>query len=120
MVDDQNTPMAAATANAATKDEALPKPELPTAQDPASGTMTAFIDIQIPTWNLGERIPIAPQVWDADTPQVGVGAAEDEVDIINLDDSETTPAAAEPLKQRRRRSARKNESDRRNRRPMAS
>jgi hypothetical protein len=99
MVDDQTTPMAAATANAAAKDEALPEPELPKAQEPAAGTTTAFTDIQIPTWNLGERIPIAPQVWDANTPQVGVGAAEDEVHIINLDDSETTPAAAEPLKQ---------------------
>jgi hypothetical protein len=56
----------------------------------------ALTDIQIPTWNLGERIPIAPQVWDADTPQVGVGAAQDDVDIVTLDESEITPAAPEP------------------------
>jgi hypothetical protein len=47
MVDDQTTPMAAATANAAAKDEALPEPELPTAQEPAAGTTTAFTDIPI-------------------------------------------------------------------------
>jgi hypothetical protein len=73
----------------------------------------AFKEIQIPTWNLGERIPIAPQVWDADTPQVEVGAVEDDVDIINLDDSEIMPTAPETIrkspkekrKKKRRRSA---------------
>jgi hypothetical protein len=50
----------------------------------------------IPTLNLGERILIAPQIWDADTPQVGVGAAEDDVDIVTLDNFEIMPAAPEP------------------------
>jgi hypothetical protein len=50
-----------------------------------------FTDIRIPTWNLGKWILIAPQVWDADMLQVGVGAVEDDVDIINVDDSEINP-----------------------------
>jgi hypothetical protein len=45
---------------------------------------------------LDERIPIAPQVWDADTSQIGVGAADDGVEIVNLKDSELTPVAPEP------------------------
>jgi hypothetical protein len=72
-----------------------------------------FTDIQVPTWNLGERIPITPQAWDADTPQVDVGTAEDNVDIINLDESEITPVVPEDVrkspkekrKKKRRRSA---------------
>jgi hypothetical protein len=35
-------------------------------------------------------------VWDADMPQVGVGAAEDDVDIVTLDDSKITPVVPEP------------------------
>jgi hypothetical protein len=53
-------------------------------------------NVQVPTWNLDTRIPIAPQVWDVDTPQIGVGAADDGVEIVNLEDSEPMPAAAEP------------------------
>jgi hypothetical protein len=60
------------------------------AQESAVGTTTAEAEIQIPTWNLGERIPIAPQIWDANMPQVGVGAADEDVDIVTLDDSEIT------------------------------
>jgi hypothetical protein len=37
---------------------------------------TAEVKIQIPTWNLGERIPIAPQIWDADTPQIIEGTTD--------------------------------------------
>jgi hypothetical protein len=98
MVEDQPTLMAEATSDALEEKEALPKPELSTTQEPSAGTMAAFTDIQIRMWNLGEWIPIAPQVWDADTLQVRVGASEDDVDIINLDDSEITPAVPEPLK----------------------
>jgi hypothetical protein len=45
---------------------------------------------------LDERIPIAPQVWDADIPQIGVRAADDDVEIVNLEDSGLTPVAPEP------------------------
>jgi hypothetical protein len=75
--------------------------------------MAVFTNIQIPTWNLGERIPIAPQAWDADTPQVDVGTADDNMDILNLDESEITSAVPEDIrkspkekrKKKRRRSA---------------
>jgi hypothetical protein len=50
---------------------------------------------QIPAWNLEERIPFAPQEWDADTPQIGVGAADDGVEIIDLEESEQPPVVAE-------------------------
>jgi hypothetical protein len=85
MVEDQPTLMAEAPVDASAEEEALPESVLPTELEPAAGTMAAFTNIQIPTWDLGERILIAPQIWDADTPQVEVGAAADEVDIINLD-----------------------------------
>jgi hypothetical protein len=49
------------------EEEALPEPVPPTAQEPAAKTTAVFTDIQISIRNLGERIPIAPQVWDADT-----------------------------------------------------
>jgi hypothetical protein len=45
MVEDQPTLMAEATANARAEEEALPKPELPTAQEPVAGTTAAFTDI---------------------------------------------------------------------------
>jgi hypothetical protein len=57
--------------------------------------MTAEVEIQIPTWNLGERIPIAPQIWDADTPQVVEGMTDEDVDIVTLDE-----AVPEPPKKR--------------------
>jgi hypothetical protein len=41
-------------------EETLPEAELPMAQEPAPETTTAKAEIQIPTWNLGERIPFAP------------------------------------------------------------
>jgi hypothetical protein len=63
---DQTAPRAEVTAEA--PPEALPASEPPAAQGSTAATTTAFTDIQIPTWNLGERIPIAPQTWDADTP----------------------------------------------------
>jgi hypothetical protein len=81
-------------------------------------TTAAFTDMQIPRWNLGERIPIAPQVWDVDRPQVDVRAAEVDVDIINLD-SEITPVAPETVKKSPIEKRKKNGGDRRNRRPMA-
>jgi hypothetical protein len=110
---DQTTPRAEVTAEAPAEEETLPESKPPAAQGPTTATTTAFTDIAIPTWNLGERIPIAPQVWDADTPQVDVGTAEDDVDIINLDESEITPAGPEDVrkspkekrKKKRRRSA---------------
>jgi hypothetical protein len=47
-------------------------------------------EVQIPTWNLGEQIPIAPQIWDADIPQVGEGAArpDSEVEIMTFEEEE--------------------------------
>jgi hypothetical protein len=96
--DDQTTLMAEAIADPPVEEEALPKPELPMAPEPVVGKTTATTDIQIPTWNLGERISIAPQIWDADTLQVGVGAADEDVDTITLNDSEITPVVPEPPK----------------------
>jgi hypothetical protein len=62
MVEDRPTLTAEAAADAPAEEEALPEPELPMAQDPAAGLTTmAEEEIQIPTWNLGERIPIAPR-----------------------------------------------------------
>jgi hypothetical protein len=94
--DAPSTLMAEATAEPSAKEEALPEPvEL---HEPIAGMTTAAGELQIPTWNLGERIPIQPQIWDADTPQVGVGAANEDVDIVTLYDSETTPAVPKPPK----------------------
>jgi hypothetical protein len=90
--------MAEAIADAPAEEEALPEHERPTAQEPATGMIATEVEIQIPTWNLGERIPIAPQVWDADTPKVGVGVVEDDEELVTLDDSEIPPAVPEPLK----------------------
>jgi hypothetical protein len=45
---------------------------------------------------LDERIPFAPQAWDANTPQIGVGAADDGVEIIDLEMSEQPPVVDEP------------------------
>jgi hypothetical protein len=67
---------------------------------PESGATTATVEpevseIQIRTWNLGERIPIAPQLWDANTPQVGQGVAGSaaEVDIITFEEEEEVALA---------------------------
>jgi hypothetical protein len=78
------------------EEETLPEAEERPMQEPEAEPATAPSNIQVPIWNLDERIPIAPQVWDADTPQIGVGAAEDDVEIVNLEDSELTPVAPEP------------------------
>jgi hypothetical protein len=69
------------------EEETLPETEERPAQEPEPEP-AAPSNIQVPTWNLDERIPIAPQVLDADTPQIGVGAADDDVEIVNLEDSE--------------------------------
>jgi hypothetical protein len=76
------------------------------------------VEFRIPKWDLGEWIPIEPQIRDADTPQVRVGAADDDVDIVTLDDSETTPAVPEPPKKspkekrtKKRKKAAQQESD---------
>jgi hypothetical protein len=57
-------------------------------------------EIRILTWNLGERIPIAPQAWDADTPQVceGMAASDLEVNIMTFveEDKAPEPIAPEP------------------------
>jgi hypothetical protein len=68
--DDLSMLMAEATAEPSTEEEALPEPVQPIAHEPVAGTSTAEVELQIPTWDLGERIPIEPQMWDADTPQV--------------------------------------------------
>jgi hypothetical protein len=60
MVEDQPTLMAEATTDTPAEEEALPEPELPTEPEPAAEMTTATMDIQIPTWSLGERISIAP------------------------------------------------------------
>jgi hypothetical protein len=62
MVEDQTTLMAEATTDAPAEEEALPEPELPMEPEPAAGMTMAVADIQIPTWNLGEWIPIAPKI----------------------------------------------------------
>jgi hypothetical protein len=87
------------------EETAEPEPELPNLPEPKAGATTAAAEaetteVQIPTWNLRERIPIVPQVWDADMPPVGVGVVglDAEVDIITPDDSEIAPAAPEPPK----------------------
>jgi hypothetical protein len=113
MASAQTAPRAEDTVEALAEDETLPESEPPTAQGPTAATTVVFTDIQIPTWNLGKRIPIAPQAWDADTPQLEVGTEQDNVDIINLDESEITPAVCEDVrkspkekrKKKRRRSA---------------
>jgi hypothetical protein len=73
MAEDLPTMMAGEIADVPAEEEALPAEELLTAQEPTAEPTAALTDIQIPTWNLGERIPIEPQVWDADKPQVRVG-----------------------------------------------
>jgi hypothetical protein len=75
MVLDQTTPRAEVTAEVPAEEETLPASEPPAAQGSIAATTAAFTNIQNPTWNLGERIPIAPQVWNDDTPQVDVGMA---------------------------------------------
>jgi hypothetical protein len=113
MASAQTAPRVEETVEASADEETLPESEPPTAQGPTAAITAVFTDIQIPTCNLGERIPIAPQAWDVDTPQVDVGTAEDNVDIINLDASEITPAIPEDVrkspkekhKKKRRRSA---------------
>jgi hypothetical protein len=49
------------------KPAAEPEPELPVVPKPESGATTAaaeaeVAEIRIPTWNLGEWIPIIPQI----------------------------------------------------------
>jgi hypothetical protein len=78
------------------EEETLPEAEERPAQAQAADPVAAPGNIQVPTWNLDERIPIAPQVWDADTPQIGVGAVDDGVEIVNLEESEPAPVAPEP------------------------
>jgi hypothetical protein len=56
------------------EDEDRPDEEERPAQEREADPAAAPQNLQIPSWNLEERIPIAPQEWDADTPQIGVGA----------------------------------------------
>jgi hypothetical protein len=88
--------VAAAEANVPAEEETLSVVEERPAQEPAAEPAAAPNDIQVPTWNLDERIPIAPQVWDADTPQIGVRGAEDDVEIVILEVSGITPVEPEP------------------------
>jgi hypothetical protein len=78
------------------KEETLPEAEERPAEEQEADPAAALNNVQVPTWNLDTRIPIAPQVWDADTPQIGVGAADDGVEIANLEDLEPMPVAPEP------------------------
>jgi hypothetical protein len=113
MVSDQIAPREEVTAEAPAEEETPPESEPPTAREPIAASQAAVTDIQIPTWNLGERIPIAPQIWDADTPQVDVGMIVEDVDIVTIDPSKITPAEPEDVrkspkekrKKKRRRSA---------------
>jgi type IV secretory pathway VirB10-like protein len=73
------------------EEETLPEAEERPAQELEADPAAAPSNIQVPTWNLDERIPIAPQVWDADTPQIGVGAADDDMEVVNLEDSPVVP-----------------------------
>jgi hypothetical protein len=117
MVEDLPTRVAAAEADVLAEEETLPAAEEQSDQEPVAEPAAALTDIQVPTWTLGERIPIAPQVWDADTPQIGVGAAEDDVEIVILEDLGITPVPPEPprmspkekRKKRRKRAAQRNE-----------
>jgi hypothetical protein len=68
------------------------------AQEQEADPAAAPRNFQIPPWNLDERIPFAPQEWDADTPQFGVGAADDGVEIIDLEESEQPLVVAEPTR----------------------
>jgi hypothetical protein len=78
------------------EEEARPDAEERPAHEREVDPAVAPQNIQVPTWNLEERIPIAPQEWDADTPQIGIGAADDGVEIIDLEESEQTPVALKP------------------------
>jgi hypothetical protein len=78
------------------EEEALPDAEERPAQEREADPVAAPQNIQVPTWNLEERIPIVPQEWDADTPQIGVGAVDDGMEIINLEESEQMPVAPKP------------------------
>jgi hypothetical protein len=71
----------------------LPEAEERSAQEREADPAAAPPNLQIPSWNLEERIPFAPQEWDADTPQIGVGAADDGVEIIDLEESEQPPGS---------------------------
>jgi hypothetical protein len=62
MAEDLPTMMAVEGADVPAEEEALPAAEALRAQEPTVNPTTALTDIQIPTWNLGEHLPIAPQV----------------------------------------------------------
>jgi hypothetical protein len=74
------------------EEDTLSEAEERPAQEQEAGPAAAPNNVQVRTWNLDTGIPIAPQVWDADTPQIGVGAVDDGVEIVNLEDSEPMPA----------------------------
>jgi hypothetical protein len=77
-------------------EETLPGMQLLRVQAPAADLTTAEVEIQIPTWNLGERIPISPQIWDADTLQIVEGTADEDVDIVTLDEVVPKPPKKSP------------------------
>jgi hypothetical protein len=91
-----------ATTEEPATEETLPGTELLRAQELAADVMTAEEEIQIPTWNLGEWIPIAPQIWDADTPQVVEGTADEDVNIVTLDEAVPEPPKKSPKEKRRK------------------
>jgi hypothetical protein len=88
--------------------QAVPEVEAkpPVVPEPDSGATTEAVktevsEIRIPPWNLGERISIAPQMWDADTPQVGeaVVGQDSEVEIMTFEEEEEiTHDVPEPLR----------------------
>jgi hypothetical protein len=92
-------------------EETLPGMELLRAQAPAADLTTAQVEIQIPTWNLAEQIPIAPQIWDADTPQIVEETADEDVDIVTLDDAVHEPPKKSPKEKRRKKRKRSAHQD---------
>jgi hypothetical protein len=83
-------------------EETLLGTELRMAQELAADLTTADVEIQILTWNLGERILIEPHIWDADTPQIVEGTADEEVDIVTLEDVVPEPPKKTPKEKGRK------------------
>jgi hypothetical protein len=92
---------------------------------PATAVEPEISEIWIPTWNLGERIPIAPQVWDADTPQVGEGVAGSRLggqhyDLGGRIGDSARSCHSRPRGNRRRRNGKRRRRNQRHGNPKAS
>jgi hypothetical protein len=92
-------------------EETLLGMQLLRAQAPTADLTTAEVEIQIPTWNLGERIPIAPQIWDADTSQIVEGTADEDVDIVTMDEAVPESPKKSPKEKRRKKRKRSAHQD---------